>query len=43
MTGHNGFIAKAFCLFMSMDKMIGDQFEKGLAEMKVAAEVAARS
>ena len=43
MTGHNGFIAKAFCLFMNMDKMIGDQFEKGLAEMKVAAEAAARS
>ena len=43
MTGHNNFIAKAFCLFISMDKMIGDQFEKGLAEMKVAAEVAARS
>ena len=43
MTGHNNFIAKAICLFISMDKMIGDQFEKGLAEMKVAAEAAARS
>jgi Polyketide cyclase / dehydrase and lipid transport len=43
MTGHNNFIAKAFCLFISMDEMIGDQFEKGLAEMKVAAEAAARS
>ena len=43
MTGHNNFIAKALCLFMNMDKMIGGQFEKGLAQMKVAAEAAARS
>src|SRR3990172_3975032 len=32
------FIAKAFCLFMSMDKMVGGQFEKGLASMKSIAE-----
>ncbi len=38
MTGHNGFIAKAFCMFMNMDKMIGGDFEKGLAAMKAAAE-----
>jgi len=43
MTGHNNFLAKAFCLFMNMDKMIGEQFEKGLAQMKVAAEAAART
>ena len=43
MTGHNNFLAKAFCLFVNMDKMIGDQFEKGLAQMKVAAEAAART
>ena len=43
MTGHNNFIAKALCLFMNMDKMIGGQFEKGLAQMKVAAEAAART
>jgi uncharacterized protein YndB with AHSA1/START domain len=43
MTGHNNFLAKAFCLFMNMDKMIGDQFEKGLAQMKAAAEAAART
>jgi hypothetical protein len=39
MTGKNNFIAKAFCLFMNMDKMIGGQFEKGLADLKMIAEV----
>ncbi len=38
MTGHNNFIGKAFCLFMSMDKMIGGDFEKGLAAMKSVVE-----
>jgi len=27
-------------MFMNMDKMIGGQFEKGLADMRVAAEAA---
>ena len=40
MTGKNNFIAKAVCLFMNMDKMIGGQFEKGLAAMKAIAEAA---
>lgn len=40
MFGTNNFIAKAFCLFMSMDKMIGGQFEKGLASMKSVVETA---
>ena len=31
-------MAKAFCLFMSMDKMIGGKFEKALAELKAIAE-----
>ncbi len=35
MSGHNGFVEKAFCLFVSMDKMIGGDFEKGLAQLKV--------
>ena len=26
MFGKNNFIAKAFCLFMNMDKMVGGQF-----------------
>jgi uncharacterized protein YndB with AHSA1/START domain len=38
MTGNNNFIAKAVHLFMNMDKMVGGQFEKGLAQMKAAAE-----
>jgi len=40
MFGTNNFIAKAFCLFNSMDKMVGGQFEKGLASMKSIAEAA---
>jgi len=42
MTGKNNFIAKAMCLFMSMDKMAGGQFEKGLANLKNIAEAAAK-
>jgi uncharacterized protein YndB with AHSA1/START domain len=39
MSGDNNFLSKAFCLFMGgMDKMIGPDFEKGLALMKSAAE-----
>lgn len=38
MSGKNKFMAKAMCLFMSMDKMIGSQFEKGLADMKTIVE-----
>jgi hypothetical protein len=38
MSGSKNFISKAVCLFMSMDKMVGGMFEKGLADMKTAAE-----
>lgn len=39
MSGANDFLSKAFCLFMGgMDKMVGPDFEKGLAQMKSAAE-----
>jgi len=38
MSGDNNFIGKAFSLFMNMDKMIGADFEKGLAQMKKVAE-----
>jgi hypothetical protein len=41
MTGKNNFIAKAFCMFMDMDKMVGGDFEKGLAQMKALTEAAA--
>lgn len=38
MTGKNGFMAKAFGLFVNCDKMVGGQFEKGLAQMKALTE-----
>ena len=40
MAGTNNFMAKAINLFMNMNKMVGGQFEKGLAEMKSVAEAA---
>jgi polyketide cyclase/dehydrase/lipid transport protein len=40
MAGKNNFMAKAIHLFMNMDKMIGGQFEKGLAQMKAVVEAA---
>ena len=42
MTGSKNFMAKAIHLFMNMDKMIGGQFEKGLASMKSIVEGAAK-
>ena len=38
MTGQNTFMGKAFHLLMNMDKMVGGDFEKGLASMKSLAE-----
>jgi uncharacterized protein YndB with AHSA1/START domain len=38
MSGKNNFVGKAFCLFMNMEKMIGGQFEEGLANMKSVVE-----
>jgi hypothetical protein len=38
MSGRHTFIPKAVSLFVSMDKMIGGQFEKGLGQMKAIAE-----
>ena len=42
MTGTNNFMAKAFCMFMNMDKMVGGDFEKGLVQLKTVAEAASR-
>ncbi len=36
------FIAKAVGLFVNCDKMIGGQFEQGLAQMKALVETADR-
>jgi hypothetical protein len=40
MIGRKNFISKAVCLFMNMDKMLGGDFEKGLAQLKSVVEAA---
>lgn len=40
MEGTNNFFAKALHLVMNMDRMVGGEFEKGLADMKKVAEAA---
>jgi hypothetical protein len=40
MDGENDFMGKAFSLVMDMEKMVGPDFEKGLAAMKAMAESA---
>jgi hypothetical protein len=40
MEGRNNFISKALNLVLNMDKMVGGQFERGLANMKAVAESA---
>lgn len=42
MDGESTFASKAIQLFSSMDKMVGPDFEKGLAQMKSLAELAAK-
>jgi carbon monoxide dehydrogenase subunit G len=38
MSGQNGFVGRAFCLVMNMQKVVGDEFSKGLATMKGIVE-----
>jgi hypothetical protein len=38
MSGENDFVGKAFATFVSMDKAIGPDFEKGLAALRAVAE-----
>jgi hypothetical protein len=38
MSAHHSFMEKAFCLVMNGKKMIGDDLEKGLAQLKAALE-----
>ncbi len=40
LAGKNNFMAKAVHLFMNMERMVGGQFEKGLAQMKSVVEAA---
>lgn len=42
MIGENGFLSKAFGLFMDVDAMLGKDFERGLADLKQLAEQRAR-
>ncbi|HEX4794973.1 MAG TPA: SRPBCC family protein [Humisphaera sp.] len=42
MTGQKNFMFKAFHMMMNMDKLVGKDFEKGLAQMKAIAEGAAK-
>ena len=41
--GTNNFLAKAIHLVLDMDKMVGGQFEEGLADLSRAAGAAAKS
>jgi uncharacterized protein YndB with AHSA1/START domain len=41
MSGKNNFMGKAMGLVMNCDKMVGGQFEKGLADLRSVAEAAA--
>lgn len=43
MTGKNNFMAKAVCLFMNMDKMVGGSFETGLSTLKTIVETPGRN
>jgi len=38
MSGTNGFASKLFSVFVDMDKMVGGDFERGLAQLKAASE-----
>jgi hypothetical protein len=40
MDGRMTFVSKAMCIFMPMDKMVGPDFERGLASLKSVAESA---
>jgi hypothetical protein len=42
MGGPKGYASKVFCLFVSMEKMIGGPFEEGLANLKKLAEQPAK-
>jgi hypothetical protein len=43
MSGKNNFMSKVFGLFVDCEKMVGKDFEKGLAQLKLVGETGARS
>ncbi len=42
MFGRQNFMSKAMCLFVTMDKMVGGDFEKGLAQLEAVIEAASK-
>ena len=42
MSGDKNYVSKVMCMFLSMDKMIGGDFETGLANLKALAESSAK-
>jgi len=42
-SGKNNYLSRIMCLFMNMDKMIGSNFEKGLANLKSLVEASKKS
>jgi len=42
LAGRNNFLAKAVHLFLNMDRMVGGQFERGLAQLKSVVEATPR-
>lgn len=42
MSGTNDYVGKLMCLFMDMDKMVGGDFERGLASIKAIVEKPAK-
>jgi hypothetical protein len=43
MYGKNNFLARAMSLFIDCEKMVGGQFEEGLASMRTITEAAAKT
>lgn len=43
MSGRKNSASKGFGLFMNLDKMVGGDFEKGLAQLKGVAEASAKN
>jgi hypothetical protein len=38
LSGNGTFMSKAFTMFVSMDKLVGGEFERGLAKLKTLSE-----
>jgi hypothetical protein len=43
MSGKNNFVSKAFAMFVDCDKMVGRDFEKGLANLNTVTQTTAPS